>query len=369
MLKKYSIHIKVIIAFLFLSIVANVVFLFIKPFWITSERVMEVKAMPKSTEENAYTNHFSNTKLYFGVHVPGWLNDLSNVIEFEHDAKKKVSIVMIYQGWGLTDGTQNFEQTWMDTIRNHGSIPLVTWEPWLYTNGVTQPQYSLHTIITGNFDAYITKWALDSKAWGHPYFLRFAHEMNGNYYPWSEQVNGNKPGEYVQAWKHVHDIFTKNNVTNVTWVWSPNISYSGSNPLQPLYPGDAYVDWIGMDGYNWGTIQNHTWQSLTDVFQETYDEITTLSQKPLMIAETASTEQGGDKATWITEAFSPALMKNFPRVKAFIWFNENKESDWRIESSPAATKAFAQAIAAPVYLSNQFANLEKNPIPTPYIQK
>jgi hypothetical protein len=71
--------------------------------------------------------------IYYGVHVPGWLDNLSAVTAFEQDANKPASIIMSYQGWGLNDGSQNFEPTWMDNVRNHGSIPMVTWEPWNYS--------------------------------------------------------------------------------------------------------------------------------------------------------------------------------------------------------------------------------------------
>jgi len=310
------------------------------------------------------TLYSGDRSIYFGVYVPGWLDDLSKVTAFENEARKNVSIIMFYQGWGLTDGTQNFQPVWMNNIRNHGSIPMVTWEPWLYTEVVNQSAYSLRNITDGNFDKYIAKWAKDAKSWRYPFFLRFAHEMNGNYYPWSEQVNSNQPGEYMQAWKHVHDIFTKNDVTNATWVWSPNISYPGSSSIPPLYPGDDYLDWIGIDGYNWGVVQDHTWQSFTEIFKQTYDEITALSQKPVMIAEIASTEEGGNKADWIADAFNTKLLLNFPRIQAVIWFNENKETDWRITSSNAARQTFIRTIASSIYLSNQFATLNKNPIPT-----
>jgi Glycosyl hydrolase family 26 len=304
-----------------------------------------------------------SSTVYLGVHVPGWLQDLSLVTAFEANAQKAVSIVMWYQGWGLTDGSQNFETSWMDAVRNHGSIPLVTWEPWLYTQGVNQSAYSLQNIINGKFDAYITRWAQDSQAWGYPYFLRFAHEMNGNWNPWSEQVNGNRPGQYVLAWKHVHGIFTAQGATNVTWVWSPNVEYPGSIALRELYPGDDYVDWVGMDGYNWGTVSNHRWQTFSQVFQQTYHDILALTSKPLMVAETASTEQAGNKASWITDAFATQIPKNFPRIKAVTWFNENKETDWRIESSPAAQAAFAHAVASSVYATNQCGELSASPIP------
>lgn len=304
--------------------------------------------------------------IYYGVHVAGWLQDLSAVTAFEADVHKAAAIVLWYQGWGVKDGSQHFEVTWMNTVRNHGSIPFVSWEPWDYTQGLRQPAYSLQNIIDGRFDPYITQWAQASKAWGHPYFLRFAAEMNGNWYPWSELTNGNGPGQYMQAYRHVHDIFTAQGATNVTWVWSPNVEYPGSLPLAALYPGNAYVDWIGMDGYNWSTIQGHHWQSFAQVFQQTYTDILgRFPGKPLVIAETASAEKGGDKASWISDALLTQLPAFFPEVKAFVWFNENKETDWRVESSAAARAAFAGAVASRIYASNRYANLQAIPIPIP----
>jgi hypothetical protein len=303
-----------------------------------------------------------STSIYFGVHVP--LDSLSDVTAFEGDAHKGVSIVMWYQQWGLTNGWQYMQSYWMNDVRSHGSIPLITWDPQDPANGsANQPAYALQNIINGNFDAYITQWAQESKAWGHPYFLRFAHEMNGYWNPWSEQVNGNKPGQFVLAWRHVHDIFTRLGVSNVTWVWSPNIDFSISTPLRELYPGDAYVDWVGMSGYNWGNIGGHVWQSFSSVFSQTYNDILGITSRPIMITETASTEQAGNKASWISDAFVTQLPHNFPRIHAFVWFNESKETDWQIESSSSAQNAFAAAISSGAYASNNFAGLNASPIP------
>jgi len=296
------------------------------------------------------------------VHVA--LDSLSYVTAFEADAHKAVSIAMWYQQWGLTDGWQYMQPNWMNAVRSHGSIPLITWDP---ENPAiassTQPTYTLQNIINGNFDAYITRWAQDSKAWGHPYFLRFAHEMNGNWNAWSEQVNGNKPGQFVLAWRHVHDIFTRLGVSNVTWVWAPNIDYSVSTPLRELYPGDAYVDWAGMSGYNWGNIGGHVWQSFSSLFSQTYNDILSITSRPIMIAETASTEQNGNKPGWISDAFVTQLPHHFPRIRAVVWFNESKETDWQIESSTGAQGAFASAIQSGMYASNNFAALNITSIP------
>lgn len=118
-----------------------------------------------------------------------------------------------------------------------------------------------------------------------------------------------------------------------------------------------------MDGYNWGATQIwKSWQTFSDLFGPTYNDITSLTQKPLLVGETASTELTGDKANWITSALSTEIF-NYPRIKGFIWFNEDKETDWRIESSPGAQAAFSSAVANPAYAGNSFSDLSTSPIP------
>ena len=301
------------------------------------------------------------SKLYWGAYVGDGVSSLSNVTAFESQANKKLGIVMWYQGWKVPDDTKNFQPTWMNNVRNHGSIPMITWESWDYTKGINQPEYSLSSIINGNHDAYIRKFAQDSKAWGHPFFLRFDHEMNGNWYPWSEQVNGNSAGQYVQAYRHVHDIFDQEGVTNVSWVWSVNVIGGSAVSIESLYPGDNYVDWVAMDGYNGGTALNWGgWLTFTQVFQTTYQHLTALTTKPVMVSETASAERGGNKASWITSAYGNEI-DSMNRIKAIIWFNANKETDWRINSTTRSRNAFRTAIGNQKYCSNDFTNLNSNP--------
>ena len=104
------------------------------------------------------------------------------------------------------------------------------------------------------------------------------------------------------------------------------------------------MDWICADGYNWGTSQSwSSWRSFDGVFETIYDRLTTLGPgKPFMIGEFASTELGGDKAAWIRDA-AVRIPTDYPKIKAFIWFNMNKETDWRVESSPASLEAFKAA--------------------------
>src|SRR2546426_11540737 len=74
--------------------------------------------------------------IYYGVHVPGWLQDLSAVTALERDVQKPAAIILWYQGWGVKDSSENFEFTWMDNVRNHASTPFISWEPWDYTQGL-----------------------------------------------------------------------------------------------------------------------------------------------------------------------------------------------------------------------------------------
>jgi beta-mannanase len=169
-------------------------------------------------------------------------------------------------------------------------------------------------------------------------------------------------------WRHVHDVFARAGATNVTWVWCPNVEYSSSiKPLATLYPGDGYVDWTCLDGYNWGAGVSG-WLPFATLFGPTYDLVTrTIApSKPLMIAETASSESGGSKAAWISDMLGTQLPTRFRNVAAVMWFDKYDDSmDWPIETSPAAQAAFAAAIRSPYYAPAAFGALATSPIPPP----
>jgi hypothetical protein len=134
-------------------------------------------------------------------------------------------------------------------------------------------------------------------------------------------------------------------------VWCPNVTYNGATPYAEVYPGAAYVDWTCLDGYNKG---GEYYTTFVNLFGASYKALLRLApNKPIMIGETASVEDAGKKAEWITSALK-ALPKRFPRIKAFLWFNwQISESgttwQWPIESSPEAAGAFARAIASPYF--------------------
>jgi beta-mannanase len=239
--------------------------------------------------------------------------------------------------------TEDFRPDSIPQTYKQGALPIISWEPWAgVKEGRSQPNYSLAKIASGQFDAYITKFATAVRDQKWPVGIRFAHEMNGNWYPWSEQQSPNHLGDYVKAWRHVHDVFQKVGATNVIWIWSPNITRPVPKiSLEKLYPGDAYVDWIGMVGY----ADEESTASV--VFQPTMTTVRKFTKKPFIITET-SAQSGPHQLKWIGDLFH--WLPQHPDVVGFIWFEFSKQdggtSDWRYAANPSVAKAFHSGIAS-----------------------
>jgi hypothetical protein len=181
--------------------------------------------------------------------------------------------------------------------------------------------------------------------------VRFAHEMNIQTAasPWGGAGAGNSPASFIAAWRHVVTVFRQAGATNVKWVWAPNTDCNGQCPFNAYYPGDAWVDYVGLDGYNFAAAHHIPWMSLASIFQSSYTTLTALSSKPVMFTETASAEGGGSKAAWIIQGFLHDIPTLFPRVMAIIWWQRVDQADWRVNSSTASQAAWRQVVASPLY--------------------
>jgi hypothetical protein len=237
-----------------------------------------------------------------------------------------------------------------DSVAARGARLSITWEPWVADSGSAQPSYSLASIIDGSHDAYIDMFAKSIQAFGHPVTIRLMHEMNGNWYPWGLGVNGNKPRQYVAAWQHVHDRFAALGVTDVSWMWAPNAVYTGSAPLAQLYPGDAYVDAVGLSNYNWGHYSHDgfatEWMTFGQLFDESIRQVAALTTRPLWVAETGSSDKGGDKAAWVADTLAAVSARS--DVAGLVWFDQVDKGagvDWRIETDPDVVAAWRTGLA------------------------
>lgn len=210
-----------------------------------------------------------------------------------------------------------------------GRLPMISWEP----HGVNLPDIS-----AGHYDDYVRSWARGVREHEGLVYLRIFPEMNGDWTPW----NGN-PKALRDAWRHIYQIFEAEGASNVRFVWAPNGTDEPrleSNRMENYYPGDDYVHVVAFSAYNWGTVRDwSSWSSFYEVVAEPYRRLDDLAERPIWIAEMATTGEGGDKEQWIHEML---MQEGFWRLSAVVWFEEDKETDWRIESTRGGMVAFRE---------------------------
>jgi beta-mannanase len=261
----------------------------------------------------------------------------SNVETFQTLQNRHLDLISSFVVWETNDW--RWTKTYADIAAANNSILVVTW----MANGYTTTQ-----IVSGNADSYLKAYAEGVKSYGKEIWLRPFHEANGDWYDWgiAKSGAGNTNQTLIDAWKHVVTIFRDLGVTNVKWVWTTNATNSGSATFTGWFPGDDWVDMVAIDGYNWGDAQSwSSWKSFTEVFTPAYSALS-VSKKPLFIAEFSSSEQGGNKAQWITDMFKDTPVK-FPRIFALMWFSQSKsaEADWAVNTSEAALNAWKEGVA------------------------
>ena len=273
----------------------------------------------------------------FGMNAPS----LDALDKAESTIGARAAIVGTFADWAHTPA---FPRELAEAINERGAVPLISWEPWdSWRGGADQPQYALRRIVAGDHDPLIDRWAAQVAEYRRPVMLRFAAEMNGDWLPWSTGVNGNRRGDYVAAWRHVRERFRRAGADNAVWVWNPINAYDGSTPLGELFPGPGQVDWMAVDGYNWGATRSWGWQTYADIFAPTVRELGDLApRRPVMIAETGSAPDQR-KAGWVTDTLRSAHADG---VAAVVWFEFAKETDWRLSDSPTTAAAARTTLSA-----------------------
>jgi mannan endo-1,4-beta-mannosidase len=274
----------------------------------------------------------------------GWAMDQVRALEAWQG--KRNAVVNLFTNWDSSPRTRtNLFSQQLPNIWANGNIPLITWEPF---TGKNTPVDIERRIASGQYDVYVADWAarlrrfLDGQdaasgtADDRRAYLRLGHEMNGNWYPWGAAVGGNSPGDFVNMWRRVHAAFDALGLgpSRLQWIWAVNHEDVGDFPAEAFFPGEAYVDWVAVDGYNWGATQSwSSWRSPSEVLDPMVRRMRTLSGRPLALTETATTSvvaSGSSlpaKSQWVTELFDYAVVVG---ARMVIWFNEDKETDWAV---------------------------------------
>jgi mannan endo-1,4-beta-mannosidase len=261
---------------------------------------------------------------FLGVEANGAPTSLAPVNTFATAATRKPNMIGQYVAWNTSFDAAAVKQAW-----SYGALYYMAWEPY----GTT-----VADIAAGRSNVYITRFAAAVRALNLPVAISFGHEMNGNWYPWG--TTGATPAQFVAAWRLIHGLFAGVGATNVIWVWNPNDIFPVPQvQLQPYWPGNAYVNWVGITGY----FSPGGPQSFATLFNPTMREIRQFTDEPFFIAET-SVETGSAEVANVN-----SLVRGVMRhtdVLGFIWFNYDKAGvDWRIQSRPILRAAFDRDLA------------------------
>ncbi|WCN80642.1 glycoside hydrolase family 26 protein [Micromonospora sp. LH3U1] len=263
---------------------------------------------------------------YLGVSVQGGA-EMDRITSFATETGKKPNLVAVFESFD-----DKFAASEVRELHQYGALAVIRWEPF---------NIPMRDIAAGKHDAYVKEFAASVRMLNLPIALTFAHEMNGPWYSWGTKAN--KAAEYVAAWRHLHEIFAQQDATNVIWTWTPNvINYLRKTSIKALYPGDAYVDWVGMDGYY--TIKGQ--KTFDSLFGPTIREIRTFTSRPLLIVETGA-EPSTRRPAQITD-----LLSNVARRKDMIgvaYFNINGSGKWNIDKDSAARRSYKRGAATAVF--------------------
>lgn len=289
-----------------------------------------------------------NPAFTFGLHVKD--DSFYELARAEQQLDRRADLFLQYNG---IEGQFNARKA--QQLAASGYSIVLTLEFWEKKN--PDERFSLQRISSGAFDKEIDRWARDLKEFGQPIVLRPLHEFNGAWYPWGVFAGGNHVEDFVPAWRHIVDRFRLAGVSNVRFElcfarFHLDIETKGqkgkelpANPWASLWPGDDYVDMVGIDVFNRPPEKGNSWQTFDNLFARSYGQVSALSHKPIWIQEMASTGIGGDKATWIADAFK-SIKTKYPRVASVTWFNYagKKDSGWRFDKTPASLEALKAAL-------------------------
>ncbi len=246
------------------------------------------------------------------------------VKNFAKAVGSRPNVAMYFSGWHTL-----FKTRFADEARKNGAVPFVEMQPF--------GRHIMAKIVAGRFDIYLREYAMEVNRYGGRVLIGFAHEMNGNWYPWG--ATHTRPKVFRRAWRHVVTIFREAGDHNVTWVWIVNGLAPGEAPIGAWWPGSKYVDWAGVDAY-----YDRPEQIFSNVFNPTFAAIRELTKKPILIAETGIGPVAGQAAK-LPGLF--AGVETTRNLRGFVYFDQYQNSgiyhqDWQIDNDPLALAAFGK---------------------------
>lgn len=283
----------------------------------------------------------------WGFSIEGFPISANQLEQLEKETKIHADVIQFYLQWPVSPDKFTSVQPTLEAISNTGAVPCLSWEPMTVVDDI-EIAIPYEKIVKGQYDTYLRQMAEDIKKRGKPLIICFAHEMNLEKYHWGSnpnQFNAEAPKRYIEMFRYVVNYFNSQNVHCVFWAFCPNAESIPNRPWNTpsqYYPGDEYVDILGMDGYNWDITEEiankknqswvKPWASFEGIFQNLYQQLKNINpHKPILVFETSSVDRkGGQKSDWIEQAILTAKKWG---ICGILWFQVKKEEDWRIHQN------------------------------------
>ena len=298
--------------------------------------------------------------LTWGIYEPG-VNGaiIDDLLALQNTLDHQFDIVLCYSDL-YTDYTPQLIYNTLTRLWENGSVVELTLQPVKYDPATNAN--IVYDILDGKYDEFLHDYAADVARFGHPVLFRPFNEMNGDWCTYSAYWSARDCSTYVELYRYVYSIFEEEGANkNTLWIWNPNEKSFPDfcwNFVDNYYPGDEYVDIVGLTGYNTGDYyEGETWRSFDEIYAPLYAQMAPQYQQPLMITEFACSSIGGDKAVWIADMFNH--IKNYPHIKAAVWWDSADfdadgtiARDYYIDNDKAALRVFKDHLAQSDYKEN-----------------
>jgi len=280
-------------------------------------------------------------KVALGVSIEEGWRDSDTFDHFADQVNNRPRMWSLWSTWG--NATRDFPSSQAAWVAERGAVPFIFWEPF---ESFDSCKYADHRrTARGDYDDYIRSWAQAAKRHGGRVLVRWAHEVNGAFFPWGikNTLCDDTVSDYKAAWRRIVSIFRNVGASNVKFVWTVarSVCSGGCNPYKSFYPGKKWVDYVGFSNFNWGVTQNK-WTPMVQTVGTVMKFFTTFTRKPVIIAENAtntkappSAPDSATKPNWIKAGY-PAVYKKYPQIKAIVYLNVDLSKighpDWSLNT-------------------------------------
>lgn len=290
----------------------------------------------------------------------------ADVDAYESAVGHRVAWVYFSHEWVHGEGFPLVTTTW---IRARGSVPFVRimMRSVAETGRTTvETTYGLSSIVAGEHDAALAAWGDAARSFGTPLIAEWGTEMNGEWFPWNGAHNGKAAGValFRAAYQHIVSIIRSREARNVTWAFHINGDDEPGadwNRFEQYYPGDDYVDWLGISAYGAQSPDGPCPDFIAGVDAAVARLSAMAPTRPIFVLELGTTKTARQcdptPEAWTSEALEALVGGRWPAIRGFAWWNERWENggsrrptDMRVQNAPPIAKAFRKALSKGVTL-------------------